>query len=390
MTNKQPSFLFTSTTRTISIIAIYLIGTLILIGCNKKNQKSPNILFIMSDDHTAQSWGIYGGILQDYVQNENIKRLASEGIVLDNTFCTNSICVPSRATIMTGQYSHINGVRTLSDGLPPETDNIAKELRKSGYQTALIGKWHLKKQPSGFDHFMVLPGQGRYKDPILKTIDNWQDGNNGGKEYKGFSSDVITDFSIKWLKNRDSEKPFFLMQHFKATHGPFEYPERMQNLYKGQEIPEPESLYDFSPENTQRTFEGQKLEDLARRFEGWMAKKDEEGNPFSTKGMDSLQARKFTYQTFIKEYMRCAAAIDENIGRLLDYLEDSGEAENTVVIYTADQGYFLGEHGFFDKRMMYEESLRMPFVIRYPKEIKKGTRLADIILNIDFALINLA
>ena len=351
----------------------------------QKTAKRPNIIFIMSDDHTSQAWGIYGGLLKDYVQNKNISRLADEGAVLNNSFCTNSICVPSRATILTGQYSHRNGVYTLSGSLKPDSMNIAKVLKKSGYQTAIIGKWHLKKQPSGFDHFMVLPGQGRYNNPILKTIDDW----DKGKEYKGFSSDLIAQYSIDWLKRKDNEKPFFLMTHFKATHEPFDYPDRLKDLYKDQEIPEPASLYDFGPETTGRTFSGQKMDELARRMiyasenpgKFWTSYP---GLPFSTKGLDSIQARKKIYQKFVKDFMKCGAAIDENIGRLLNYLEESGEAENTVVIYTADQGYFLGEHGFFDKRMFYEESLRMPFVIRYPKEIKGGSRIDDIILNIDF------
>ncbi|MDN5204577.1 sulfatase [Fulvivirgaceae bacterium BMA10] len=372
---------------------IFLLSVGLLWACTNQKQEAPakpNILFIMSDDHTSQAWGIYGGILKDYVINENIARLADEGAVLNNAFCTNSICVPSRASILTGQYSHRNGVYTLVDAMEPDSMNIAKALKHHGYQTAVIGKWHLKKQPSGFDHFMVLPGQGRYHDPILKTKENWEDGYKGGKEYKGFSADVIADFSIDWLKNADKDKPFFLMTHFKATHEPFDYPERLKDLYKDQEIPEPESLYDFGPETNGRTFTGQKMDELARRM--MMATKNPDkfwtsypGLPFSTEGLDSIQARKKIYQKFIKDFMRCGASIDENIGRLLDYLEESGQAENTVVIYTADQGYFLGEHGFFDKRMIYEESSRMPFVIRYPKEIKGGTRIDDIILNTDFA-----
>jgi arylsulfatase A-like enzyme len=366
------------------LIILLIVGT--LWSCSQQTpSKKPNIIFIMSDDHTSQSWGIYGGLLQDHVQNKNISRLADEGAVLNNSFCTNSICVPSRATILTGQYSHKNGVYTLSGSMHPDSMNIAKVLKKNGYQTAVIGKWHLKKQPSGFDHFMVLPGQGRYNNPILKTIDDWEK----GKEYEGFSSDVITDYSLEWLTKKDKDKPYFLMTHFKATHEPFDYPERLKDLYKDEEIPEPESLYDFGPETTGRTFTGQKLDELARRMtfasenpgKFWTSYP---GLPFSTKGLDSIQARKKIYQKFVKDFMKCGAAIDENIGRLLDYLEESGEAENTVVIYTADQGYFLGEHGFFDKRMFYEESLRMPFVIRYPKEIKGGTRIDDIILNIDF------
>jgi arylsulfatase A-like enzyme len=358
----------------------------------KKEQevKKPNILFIMSDDHTSQSWGVYGGILKDYVKNRNISRLADEGMVLNNVFCTNSICVPSRASILTGQFSNKNGVYTLNDALEPDSLNIAKVLKGKGYQNAIIGKWHLKKEPTGFDYYNVLHDQGRYWDPILKTKENFHKQIEEWDVHKGFSTDVITDLSISWLKERDTAKPFMLMTHFKATHEPFDYPERYNNLYKDVEIPEPANLYDFSKKTTGRSFIGQQLDNLAWRYE--QASNDPEkwwckypGLPFYTNGMDSIAARKATYQKFIKDYMRSAAAIDDNIGRILDYLEMSGLAENTVVIYTADQGYFLGEHGFFDKRLIYEESLRMPFVIRYPKEIAAGKRLDDIILNIDFS-----
>ena len=169
--------------------------------------KRPNIIFIMSDDHTSQSWGIYGGILKDYVKTANIQQLAKEGTILNNAFCTNSICVPSRATLMTGQYSHRNGVYTLGDALNPDSANIAKEFQHNGYQTALIGKWHLKKRPAGFDHFMVMPDQGVYFDPVLKTEDDWQDdGIVAGKKYPGYNTDVVTDYSIDWLKNQHQEK----------------------------------------------------------------------------------------------------------------------------------------------------------------------------------------
>jgi arylsulfatase A-like enzyme len=198
----------------------------------KQEQQPPNIIFVMSDDHTSQAWGIYGGALENYAVNKNIKRLAAEGVVLDNAFCTNSICVPSRASILTGQYSHNNQVYTLTDALDPNRQNVAQLLQKSGYQTAIVGKWHLKDKPSGFDHFNILPGQGRYHNPILKDKNNWEYGNKGGKEYKGFSADVIMDESLKWLDQRDKERPFMLMTHFKATHEPFDYPERFKNLFE--------------------------------------------------------------------------------------------------------------------------------------------------------------
>lgn len=371
-----------------------IFSALLLNSCNERKKSEdlirPNILFIMSDDHTSQAWGIYGGVLKDYVQNLNIKRLADEGVVLNNSFCTNSICVPSRAAILTGQYSNKNGVYTLNDALSPDSLNIAKLLQENGYKTAVIGKWHLKKEPSGFDYYNVLHDQGRYWDPILRTKENFNKEAKDWDIHPGFSTDVITDLSLKWLDTIDKSKPFLLMTHFKATHEPFDYPERFRDLYKDIEIPEPTSLFDFSPETTGRSFPGQKLDNLEWRWK--QATKDQKawwceypGLPFSTEGMDSIAKRKYTYQKLVKDFMRSGAAIDDNIGKILDYLESSGLAENTVVIYTADQGYFLGEHGFFDKRLIYEESLRMPFVIRYPKEIPAGKRLDDIILNIDFA-----
>lgn len=354
-----------------------------------KEEQRPNILFILSDDHTSQAWGVYGGILKDVVHTPNISRLANEGVVLDNCFCTNSICTPSRAAILTGRYSQHNGVYTLADALSPDSMNIAKVLRGIGYQTAIIGKWHLKTQPAGFDYFNVLPGQGRYWDPILKTKENWEDGYGGGKEYKGFSSDVISALGIDWMKNSDKTKPFMLMCNFKATHEPFDFPERFKHLLDSVDIPEPESLFDAGPQTTGRTFPGQTLEALRDRYLENTRNADYWAQypelPFSVDGLNEKEQRQKTYQKLVRDFIRCGAALDDNIGKLLDYLDEAGLAENTVVIYTADQGYFLGEHGFFDKRLIYEESLRMPFVIRYPKELNGGNRIDDIILNIDFA-----
>lgn len=372
--------------RIVPLLLLILSCQLIIIN-DKTSQ--PNILFILSDDHTSQAWGIYGGILENVVHAPNIDRLAAEGAVLNNCFCTNSICTPSRAAILTGQYSHQNGVYTLADQLSPDSMNIAKVLQANGYQTAIVGKWHLKKQPAGFDYFNVLPGQGRYWDPVLKTKENWEDGYGGGKEHKGFSTDVITDLSIDWMKSCDKTKPFMMMCQFKATHEPFDFPDRFKNILDGVEIPEPESLFDEGPETTGRTFKGQVLEKLRDRYVENSKDPDYWAQypelPFSVEGLNSEEQRSKTYQKLVKDFIRSGAAIDDNIGKLLDYLESEGIADNTIVIYTADQGYFLGEHGFFDKRIIYEESLRMPFVIRYPKEIKGGTRIDDIILNIDFA-----
>ena len=354
-------------------------------GCNNKIIERPNILFIMSDDHTSQAWGIYGGILQDYVKNDGIKRLEKAGVVLDNLFCTNAICVPSRASILTGQYSHINGVYNLPDALNPDSLNVAKILKKNGYQTSIVGKWHLKKEPSGFDYYKVLPGQGLYNDPYFKTKDNWEDGYKGGIQETGFSADIIGDSSIEWLKKIDGKKPFFLMTHFKATHEPFDYPERNKDLNKDVVFPEPNSLYEFDPKDSGRKHIGQIVENLTER---WV--NDTKNNlgrypglPFSINGLNKKEIRSKTYQKFTGDFIKSGAAIDDNIVKILDYLEKEKLIENTIIIYTSDQGYFLGEHGYMDKRWFYEESAKMPFVISYPKKLPKGRRVNDLILNID-------
>ena len=355
---------------------------------DQSNNERPNILFILSDDHTSQSWGVYGGILSSYAQTKNIRRLANEGCVLDNCFCTNSISVPSRASILTGAYSHRHHVYSLDDALSSETDHIAKQMQAGGYQTAIIGKWHLKKKPAGFDYFAVFHDQGDYFNPIFKTEENWVEDRNTGDMVEGFSTDIVTDKTIDWIKNRSKEHPFMVFCHFKATHEPWHFPERMKHLYDDTVFPEPDNLMEFDQTTSGRTFIGQQVENLTLRWEN--ASRNNRLDqypelPFSADGLDNVQTRKKTYQKFIRDYLRCAAAIDENIGRLLQTLEDEGLNDNTIVIYVSDQGYFLGEHGFMDKRMMYEESIRMPFVIRYPKEIKPNTRNRDIILNTDFA-----
>ena len=387
----------------LKIGAICLLTLTTVTSCKEKTKQvetkaevkaaRPNILYIMADDHTSQALGIYDGILKDYVHTPNIERLAAEGLVLDNCLVSNSICSPSRATILTGQYSHINGVKILAGGLPPTHPTIAGVLKRGGYQTSIIGKWHLKQEPTDeFDYYSVLPGQGRYWNPILKTKENWKDYMEGGKAYEGFSTDVIADKTIEWIDKRDKDKPFMMMCHFKATHEPFDYPERFSHLYRDQDIPVPSSLYDKGAETTGRSFKGQSVDNLKERY--LLASKDPENVPgymkypelpLTVDGLTNDEARYKTYQKYVKDFMRCGAAIDDNIGKLLDYLDKSGLAENTIVIYTADQGYFLGEHGWFDKRLIYEESIHMPFVIRYPKEIPAGTRNSDLIENVDFS-----
>lgn len=359
------------------------------VGANASDK--PNILFILSDDHTSQAWGIYGGVLADYVQNQNIRRLAAEGVVLDNCFCTNSISTPSRAAILTGRYSNRNGVYTLDDSLDTAIPTIATTLQKAGYNTALVGKWHLGSQPQGFDYYSVFHDQGEYRDPTFKnSTDPWPGERNFGERVRGFSTDIVTDKAIQWIKEQDQKEPFLMCCHFKATHEPYDFPERMRHLYDGVTFPEPDNLLDWGMETNGRTFEGQKLETIARN---WMVASEDPDKwwcrypelPFTTKGMDRTVARKAAYQKLIRDFLRCGATVDDNIGRLLRTLDEMGIADNTIVVYVADQGYFLGEHGFYDKRMFYEESARMPFVIRYPRQIQAGKRLTDFVLNVDFA-----
>jgi len=347
----------------------------------RERTKRPNFLFIMSDDHTSQAIGCYGLRLSDYARTPHIDRIAAEGALLRNCFCTNSICVPSRACILTGQYSHLNGATTLAGRLKPETDNVAKHLQSAGYETAIIGKWHLKDQPAGFDYYNVLRGQGRYHDPILyETGADWK---KGGKTHQGHSTDVIAGQALDWLKTgRDPQKPFSLMCHFKAVHEPYYSHDRYRGLYADQDLPEPEDL--FWPESpVGKRFDGWPLELLAQRYQ----KNASRYAPprLDVEGKDAEAIRAATYQKFMKDYLRTVAGIDDNVGRLLAYLDEAGLADDTVVIYTADQGYFLGEHNMFDKRFMLEESLRMPFLIRYPREIRAGKRIDDLILNVDFA-----
>jgi arylsulfatase A-like enzyme len=343
-------------------------------------QKAPNILFIMSDDHTSQAISAYGGILSGYLPTPNIDRIAREGARMNNCFVTNSISTPSRACIITGQYSQKSGVYTLSDELDRNHPNVAKELQKAGYQTAIIGKWHLGTEPSGFDYYNVLPGQGRYYNPLMIRTGDWNKGANGRPqttEYGGHSTDIIANEAIRFMQQTNSEQPFFLMCHFKAPHRPWEPAHRFKDLLKDVDIPEPANLLD--------TYEGkgQYTRQLRMSMED-MDRIDLKGETIP-ENMTRDEKRHWVYQRYIKDYLRCIAGIDENVGRILKYLDDNGLADNTIVVYTGDQGFFLGEHGWFDKRLMYEECLRMPLLIRDPKEIKAETVNNDLVMNLDFA-----
>ncbi|MFE5318278.1 sulfatase [Paenibacillus sp. NPDC056579] len=333
--------------------------------------KQPNILFIMSDDHAAHAMSCYGSRIN---QTPNIDRIANEGIRYDNCFCTNSICAPSRATILTGIYNHLNGVRTLGDKLDGRQPNFPKLLQASGYQTAIVGKWHLGQggdnDPTGFDYWNVLPGQGKYFDPNF--IENGEK-----KTYEGYVTDLITDLSLDWLCRRDKEQPFMLMCHHKAPHRPWVPDEKHAHLYDDIDIPEPETFHDDYANRASAAAAA------TMRVDRDLKEEDVKGIP--PEGLKPAQLKSWNYQRYIKDYLRCIASIDDNVGRLLDYLDQEGIADDTIVVYTSDQGFFLGDHGWYDKRFMYEESLRMPFVVRYPQEIKPRSVQPAMVLNVDFA-----
>ncbi len=333
--------------------------------------RRPNILFIMSDDHASHAISAYGSRIN---QTPNIDRIAKEGIRFNNCFCTNSICTPSRATILTGTYNHVNNVTTLSSKLDGRLTTFPKLLQAEGYQTAIVGKWHLghggHANPTGFDYWNILPGQGLYHDPEM--IDMGEK-----KVYPGYVTDIITDLSLDWLKERDPEQPFMLMTHHKAPHRPWDPDEKLMHLYQNTDIPEPETFHDDYSNRASAAREAK------MRVDRDMTDRDLK-YPVP-EGLTSAEEKQWKYQRYIKDYLRCVASIDNNVGRMLDYLDQEGLAENTIVVYTSDQGFFLGDHGWYDKRFMYEESLRMPFVMRYPREIEAGSINDDMILNLDFA-----
>jgi arylsulfatase A-like enzyme len=331
----------------------------------------PNIIFIMSDDHAAHAMSCYGSRIN---ATPNLDRIADEGIRFDHCFCTNSICAPSRATILTGLYSHLNGVKTLRDQLDNRITTFPRLLQKAGYQTAIIGKWHLghgpQHDPAGFEYWNVLPGQGKYFNPSFIEM---------GEERKieGYVTDIITDLSIAWMERRDKNSPFLLLCHHKAPHRHWLVDEKHAHLYEDAEIPEPPT-FDDDYSNRSRAAAA-----AAMRIDRDMDEKDYKAEPPA--GLTPRELKSWKYQRYIKDYLRCVASIDDNVGRMLDYLDREGLTENTIVVYTSDQGFFLGDHGWYDKRFMYEESLRMPFIVRYPREIKPGSVEDRIVINADFA-----
>lgn len=364
------------------------------------SQERPNILVIFSDDHTQQTISAYGSKL---MQTPNIDRIAREGAIMKNTFVTNSICAPSRAVLLTGKYSHINGLRDNSPGrkFDGSQQQVQKLLGNAGYQTAWIGKWHLQSLPVGFNYWTVLPDQGNYFQPTFVTM------SNDTVKYKGYVTNLISDFSLGWLDKRDTSKPFFMVVGEKATHR--NWMPAMEDLgaFDDVEFPMPANFYDTydhrraALENDMTVDKtmiigddlkigvdykkpgmfGRMTDEEKQAYKAYYDKAEAEYNRIKD---DPKALVKWKYQRYMRDYLSTARSLDRNIGRILKYLDSTGLAKNTIVIYSSDQGFYMGEHGWFDKRFMYEESLRTPFVMKAPEIVKPGTVVEDMIVNIDF------
>ncbi len=354
--------------------------------------KRPNIVFIFTDDHASHAMSCYGSKVN---KTPNLDRIAAEGVKFQNCFCTNSLCGPSRAVILTGKHSHLNGFIDNRSTFDASQQTFAKLLQKSGYQTSVIGKWHLVSNPTGFDHYEILVGQGPYYNPPMIR--------DGEKvRHTGYTTSVITDLALDWLKNqRDPNKPFMLMFQHKAPHREWQPGPGYFDLYKDVEIPEPATLFDdYEGRGTAAKTQDMSMEktltplDLKlvppnylneEQLAMWHEAYDEENEAFRKADLKGKDLVRWKYQRYIKDYLRSVAAVDDSVGQMLDYLDESGLAENTVVFYSSDQGFYLGDHGWFDKRFMYEESLRMPFLCRWPGVTKPGSVNEDLVQNLDFA-----
>ena len=327
----------------------------------------PNVVFVMTDDHAAHAISAYGSRVNATPQ---LDRLAREGMLFRNAFVTNSICTPSRAAILTGLYSHKNGVPVFNrfDGSQP---TVAKLLQAAGYHTGIVGKWHLGSDPTGFDRWEILPGQGVYVDPVLYTA-------SGETTYRGrYATDVITDLGIEFIRDRPRDKPFFLMLHHKAPHRAWTPDEPHRREFAGRVIPEPPTLFDDYATRTDA------LRENRQRVADDLTPNDLKQDPPA--GLSGRDLVRFKYQRYMQDYLACVQSVDDNLGRLLDFLKQSGLDADTIVVYTSDQGFFLGDHGMYDKRFMYEASLRTPLLVRWPGVVRPGSQAAAMALNVDFA-----
>ena len=371
----------------------------------------PNILFIYTDDHSAAAVGCYGSAIN---RTPHMDRIAAEGMRFDNAFCTNGICAPCRAVVLTGTHSHVNGLMDNGDVFDGSQPTFPQLLQQSGYQTALVGKWHLKTDPTGFDHWAVLPGQGDYYNPDFITPE-------GTVLDQGYVTDLVTDRSINWLEDEwDREQPFLLMCQHKAPHRSWMPGPEHLDLYADVDIPEPATLfddyatrasaaheqemeidrhmylhYDLKIEPTEqeraelagpdRWINGMRERLTPEQLAAWDAAFRDRNEQFREADLQGRDLVRWKYQRYIKNYLRCIASVDDNVGRLLAWLDEQGLAENTIVVYSSDQGFFLGEHGWYDKRFMYEPSLRTPLLVRWPGAVAPGSTEDSLVQNLDLA-----
>ncbi|HEX6309799.1 MAG TPA: sulfatase [Longimicrobiales bacterium] len=376
-----------------------LLALLVAVADAAGAQQRPNILFILADDHAAHALSAYrphlpyGARLPD---TPNLDRIARDGMLFTNAFVTNSICGPSRATILTGQYGHLTGVMTNDAPLHPDHVTFPRLLREGGYETALIGKWHLRTAPAGFDYYEVMAGQGPYYNPVMHSNTRAD-----SVRYTGYTQDVITDRALAWLSSRTDAAPFLLLLHYNATHRYWDPGPAQLDLYRDTMIAEPATLWDDGARRTS-AFRLQEMDialDLFPRdlkleppnnltpeqLADWRTHYDEENAALATAGLTGDALKSWKYQRYIQDYLRVLAGLDAAVGRVLDHLDAAGLADSTLVVYTSDQGFFLGDHGWFDKRWMYEESLRTPLLVRWPGVVAPGSVNDDLVMNLDFA-----
>ena len=358
----------------------------------------PNILFIFTDDHCEQALSAYD---PSRITTPNLDRIASEGMRFNRCYVTNSICGPSRAVIQTGKYSHLNGFVRNGNRFNGDQQTFPKLLQANGYQTAVVGKWHLASTPQGYDYYDVLKGQGPYYNPPMIT--EGDDGQPVTRAHTGYTTDIITDKALAWLKeSRDPEKPFMVMYQHKAPHRNWMPGPKYLNWLDDVTLPEPETMRDDYQGRTQsaskQTMTMRKHlnpRDLKLQGHGtmnseqikvWDAAYGPKNKAFeeAAPNMTEDEILSWKYQRYAKDYLRCVKSVDDGVGRVLDYLDESGLADNTIVIYSSDQGWYLGEHGWFDKRWMYEESLKTPLLVRWPGHIKPGSTNDAIVSNLDF------
>lgn len=396
----------------------FLLSGLLFYSCTVSNQTPPNIVFIMSDDHAYQAISAYGYGLND---TPNIDRIATEGALFEKGFVTNSICAPSRAVMLTGKHSFINGKVDNIQDYNWDQDNFAKQLQKEGYQTALVGKIHLRGLPQGFDYSAVLPGQGHYYNPDFII--------NGVQErIQGYVTSITTNLALDWLKSkRNQDKPFLLLYHQKAPHRNWKPEKKYLTLFDNKTFAPPTNFFDTyenrgtaaktqemliaasekqineahgdgghgrwghdfkmrtDPYGNPTGFEKELARFTLKQRKAWLDAYTPKNNAMKNKNLEGKELALWKFNRYLKDYLRTIQSVDDGVGAILDYLDQEGLSDNTIVVYTSDQGFYLGEHGWFDKRFMYEESLRTPLLMRYPKEIKAGVKINQMVQNLDFA-----